>query len=63
MMKKHNYIKPKITMVALRVEERLAECDPFDLSSHPANTGCTVNRFPATKPNACTGYDTLLSLS
>jgi len=49
---KKTYTKPKITMVELRPEERLAgNCDYY--TSRYSTPGCTTQQYQITNPSNC----------
>ena len=53
---KKAYVKPEMTVVELRTEERLAgSCDYYD--SRYSTPGCTDSQFQITNPSNCFRID------
>ncbi|HHW31711.1 MAG TPA: hypothetical protein GXX20_08590 [Clostridiaceae bacterium] len=53
-MTKKMYVKPEITMVGLRIEERLANCIGHTYQFSPSPDGCNKLVFPEDYPSTCT---------
>jgi hypothetical protein len=59
---KKSYVKPVITMVALRPEERMATCD-YIYKVGLSGSGCRSDFFEDTNPSSCIVMTTPQALS
>lgn len=53
MMNMKRYVKPEMTMVEIRTEERMAYCDAVFYSSHKGTETCNTVNFINDSPATC----------